>query len=456
MKPTLIQNALLVNEGKIQPMSLLISEEGRIAKMAPVFQQEEYPEATVIDATGLFLLPGIIDTHVHFRDPGLTEKADFHSESCAAVAGGVTSVIEMPNTNPQTTTLEALREKKAIAAEKSLVNYGFMVGATNQNIPELALSNSREFAAIKLFMGSSTGNMLVDEDDQLDFLFRNAKKLIVAHCEEESIVKANNEQFKAQYQGTEQETASLHPQIRSAEACYQSTKKAVELAKKYNARFHVAHITTARELQLLEGDNITAEVTPNHLYFCDEDYDLLGNFIKCNPAIKSDGDRKALWQALEEGKIATIATDHAPHTLEQKLQPYFSAPSGIPSIQHSLPMVLEPLFWDQNNAQDLLRGLLHLLPTVVEKMSHAPARLFSIRDRGYVREGYFADLTLLRVVEGESVKKEDLLYKCGWSPVEGHVFHTRVEKTFVNGALVYDNKKVNTLQRAAMPLEYNN
>ena len=347
---TLIYNATIVNEGRIFIGSVLIDGD----RIVEIFEQpdySDYPESIEkIEARGLLLLPGVIDTHVHFRDGGQSENpaGTFYSESRAARAGGVTSVIDMPNTKPQTTTLEALEAKEAMAARDSAVNYGFMLGATNENIDDLLAIEPTRYAAIKLFLGSSTGNMLVNNPEQLDHLFRDARKLIVAHCEEEAVIQANMHNFKLEHQGKPTETAALHPQIRNSEACFLSTYHAIERARRYGTRFHVAHISTATELSLLsnfdlEKKHITAEVTPNHLWFDDRDYATLGNFIKCNPAIKSNDDRLALWAALEDGLIDTIATDHAPHPFEAKQRPYFDAPSGIPSIQHSLQMMLEPV-----------------------------------------------------------------------------------------------------------------
>ena len=431
---TLIHNATIVNEGRIFVGSVLV-EGDRIAevfeasdpRLRPV--AEGLPSTAIVDAQGMILLPGVIDTHVHFRDGGQSENpaGTFYSESRAARAGGVTSVIDMPNTKPQTTTLEALEAKEAMAARDSAVNYGFMLGATNDNIDALLAIDPLRYAAIKLFLGSSTGNMLVNDERQLDRLFRDARKLIVAHCEEERVVQANLANAKREYQGTPGETAALHPKIRNNEACFLSTYHAVERARKYGTRFHVAHISTATELSLLSNfdldkKHITAEVTPNHLWFDDRDYAELGNLIKCNPAIKTTDDRLALWAALEDGLIDTIATDHAPHPLEAKQRPYFDAPSGIPSIQHSLQMMLEPAI--SNN---------DLLLMAVQKMCHNPALLFGIEGRGFIRKGYKADLVLVRPGVEEKVTRESLLYKCGWSPLVGQTFHSRIERVWVNG-----------------------
>lgn len=436
---TLVHNATIVNEGRIFVGSVLIEDD----RIADISGHPDYSVCTdkTIDATGLILLPGVIDTHVHFRDGGQSENpaGTFYSESRAARAGGVTSVVDMPNTKPQTTTLQALEAKEALAARDSAVNYGFMIGATNENIDLLLAIEPTRYAAIKLFLGSSTGNMLVNDPDQLDRLFRDARKLIVAHCEEERVVQANLANAKLQYQGTPDETAALHPKIRNSEACFLSTYHAVERARRYGTRFHVAHISTATELSLLSNFDldkklITAEVTPNHLWFDDRDYPQLGNLIKCNPAIKSNDDRLALWTALEDDLVDTIATDHAPHPLEAKQRPYFDAPSGIPSIQHSLQMMLEAAVGDNE-----------LLVMVVTKMCHNPAILFGIPDRGFIRKDYKADLVLVRPGVQEKVTKESLLYKCGWSPLEGQTFHTRIEHVWVNG---------NDQQGGAQPLAF--
>ena len=423
---SLINNATIVNEGRIFNGSILI-EDDRIADIVDGSCHIE--TENIVDATGLLLLPGVIDTHVHFRDGGMSENpaGTFYSESRAALAGGVTSVIDMPNTKPQTTTLEALEAKEALAARDSAVNYGFMLGATNDNIDTLLAIEPTRYAAIKLFLGSSTGNMLVNAPEQLDHLFREAKKLIVAHCEEEAVVQANMQNMKRAYQGTDEETVALHPKIRNNEACFLSTYKAIDRARRYGTRLHIAHISTATELRLLSNfdidkKNITAEVTPNHLWFDDRDYAELGNLIKCNPAIKSNDDRLALWAALEDDIIDTIATDHAPHPLEAKQKPYFDAPSGIPSIQHSLQMMLEAA----SNNDDLLT-------LIVSKMCHNPAILFGIKERGFIRKGYKADLVLVRTGVEEKVTKESLLSKCGWSPLEGMTFHTHIERVFING-----------------------
>ena len=427
---TLIHNATIVNEGRFFVGSVLINNDLIEEVIEGAVADTLVNDSRVLEAEGLLLLPGVIDTHVHFRDGGDSENpaGTFYSESRAARAGGVTSVIDMPNTKPQTTDLAALERKEALAARDSAVNYGFMLGATNDNIDDLLGIEPTRYAAIKLFLGSSTGNMLVNDSAQLDRLFREARKLIVAHCEDENVVQANLKNFKLEYQGTEKETAALHPQIRNTEACFLSSYRAIKMAREYGTRLHIAHLTTATELSLLsnfdiERKNITAEVTPNHLCFDDRDYAELGNLIKCNPAIKSNEDRLALWAALYDGLIDTIATDHAPHLLAAKQKPYFDAPSGIPSIQHSLQMMLEFVYKEQES-----------LPMIVTKMCHNPALLFGITDRGFIRKGYKADLVLVRTGVEETVTKESLLSKCGWSPLEGQTFHTNIEHVFVNGA----------------------
>ncbi len=428
----IIKNGTVVNEGSMATRNLFVHE-GRLMEDG---QRLRKPQ--VFDAAGCYVLPGIIDTHVHFRDPGFPDKADFASESRAALAGGVTSVVDMPNTDPQTTTLPLLEEKEHIAARKSAVNYAFMLGATNDNIEELLGIPADRYAAVKLFLGSSTGNMLVNKPETLDKLFSRCPKLIVAHCEDESIIQANMRNYRLEFAGTEQETTALHPKIRNTEACFVSTYKAIERARKYGTRLHIAHLSTATELSLLSNQSldvkhITAEVTPNHLWFDDRDYAELGNLIKCNPAIKTADDRLALWSGLIDGTIDTIATDHAPHTLASKQQRYFDAPGGIPSIQHSLQMMLEGFF----NPTALRRDdhdevLQEWLPLIVAKMCHNPATIFGIQERGFIRPGYYADLVVVEPGETQ-VTHDSILYKCGWSPLEGQTFHTRIRQVFLNG-----------------------
>lgn len=428
----IIKNGTVVNEGCLKQQDIYIHL-GKIVDDAAKLRNPQ-----LFDASGCYVLPGIIDTHVHFRDPGFPEKADFASESRAALAGGVTSVIDMPNTKPQTTSLAEMEAKEAIAAEKSAVNYGFMIGATNNNIDELLSIPVERYAAIKLFLGSSTGNMLVNNQAALEKLFKESKKLIVAHCEDESIIQANMRNYQMEFAGTENENAALHPKIRNTEACFVSTYKAIERARKYGTRFHVAHISTATELSLLsnlplEEKHITAEVTPNHLWFDDRDYAELGNLIKCNPAIKSNDDRMALWSGLVDGLIDTIATDHAPHTLESKQKRYFDAPGGIPSIQHSLQMMLEGFFnpaaLEREDHEEVLN---EWLPLIVGKMCHNPATLFGIQGRGFIHPDYAADLVIVEPGKTE-VTNNNIMYKCGWSPLLGQTFHTRIRQVFLNG-----------------------
>ena len=441
----IIKNGTVVNDGTLTQCDLYIHE-GKL-----VGDGSKLKNPQIFDATGCYIIPGVIDTHVHFRDPGFPEKADFATESRAALAGGVTSVIDMPNNKPQTTTLEALAEKEQIAAEKSAVNYGFMLGATNDNIPQLLKIPVERYAAIKLFLGSSTGNMLVDKAAVLDQLFKESKKLIVAHCENEDIIQANLRNFKMEFAGTQGENAALHPKIRNTEACFVSTYKAVERARKYGTRLHVAHVSTSTELSLFSNKNvgeknITVEVTPNHLWFDDRDYAELGNQIKCNPAIKSNDDRMGLWAGLVDGVVDTIATDHAPHTWESKQQRYFDAPGGIPSIQHSLQMMLESFFNPvATQRDDHDEVLCEWLPLLVEKMCHNPATIFGIDRRGYLRTGYYADLVIFQPGETQ-VTSDSLLYKCGWSPLVGQTFHTRIKQVFLNG--------MPAGQHTAMPLAF--
>ena len=428
----IIRNGTIVNEGSMATRDLFVHE-GLFVE-----SESHLRKPQVYDAKGCYILPGIIDTHVHFRDPGFPEKADFATESRAALAGGVTSVIDMPNTNPQTTTLELLDEKESIAAKKSAVNYAFMLGATNDNIDSLLSIPTDLYAAIKLFLGSSTGNMLVNSPQALDKLFAESSKLIVAHCEDESIIQANLRNYKLEFAGTENETAALHPKIRNTEACFVSSYKAIERARKYGTRLHIAHISTATELSLLSNQSIsekhiTSEVTPNHLWFDDRDYASLGNLIKCNPAIKSNDDRMALWSGLIDGTIDTIATDHAPHTRESKQQRYFDAPGGIPSIQHSLQMMLEGFFNPSATQRDDHDEVLHeWFPLIVEKMCHNPALIFGIRQRGFIRPGHYADMVVVEAGETH-ITRDSILYKCGWSPLEGQTLHTRIRQVFLNG-----------------------
>ena len=400
----------------------------------------------VIDAAGMLLIPGCIDDHVHFREPGLTHKADIASESRAAVAGGVTSYMDMPNTKPLTITAEALEEKFDIAARSSVANYSFFIGATNDNIDTLLSIDNKRVAGVKLFLGSSTGNMLVDESDVLHRLFRECRTLISVHSEDEAIIRER----RAFYTGRFGEDLSVfyHPLIRSAEACYVCTERAVELARRYGTRLHVAHISTARELELswaepLLDKRITAEACVHHLWFTDNDYASLGTRIKCNPAIKTTADRNALRDAVNNGAIDLIATDHAPHLLSEKQGGALTAASGSPYVQFSLIMMLE-----------LVRQGVFSTVTVVEKMCHAPAMLYNIDRRGILRPGYYADIVLIDTNTRHTVTKEDVLSKCGWSPLEGTTFHSRVVKTFVNGKCIYSDGVVAD-NLASHPLKFN-
>ena len=420
----LIEGGTIVIEGRTFDGSIVVDGKDIIA----ITEGRTRPEVTIdetIDASGCFVLPGIIDDHVHFREPGLTAKADIESESLAAAAGGVTSYFDMPNTVPQTTTLEALEKKFQIAAKKSHVNYSFFFGATNDNYPLFGQLDKTRIPGVKLFMGSSTGNMLVDRREALDRIFAEAGMPIMVHCEDSAIINRNMAEAKRLY--GEDPDVRHHPAIRSEEACYESTRLAVELAQKHDARLHVAHLTTAKELELFGNDpSITAEATVSHLYFCDRDYAALGTRIKCNPAIKTERDREALREALNDGRITVIGTDHAPHLLSQKEGGCAKAASGMPMIQFSLVTMLELV--------DL--GVLSL-ERLVELMCHHPARLFEVRNRGYLREGYQADIVLVRPQTGWTVTKELILSKCGWSPMEGHMYLWRVERTLCNGHTVY-------------------
>ena len=429
---TLIQGGTLVNEGRLFEGSILIED----SQIAQIYTEPHTPEASydeVIDASGCFVLPGIIDDHVHFREPGLTAKADIESESRAAAAGGVTTYFDMPNTVPQTTTLEALEEKFALAARKSHVNYSFFFGATNDNVELFPQLDAHRIPGIKLFMGSSTGNMLVDRREALEKIFASSTLPIMTHCEDTDIINRNMAAAIEKY-GDDPKVIH-HPEIRSEEACYESTRLAVELARQHQARLHVAHLTTARELELISPDDpaITAEATVSHLYFYDRDYTALGTRIKCNPAIKTLRDRDALREALNDGRIAVIGTDHAPHLLSQKEGGCQKAASGMPMIQFSLVTMLELV--DQ--------GVLSI-ERLVELMCHNPARLFEVRQRGFLREGYQADIVLVRPDTGWTVTKDVIQSKCGWSPMEGHMYLWRVERTLCNGHTVYQQGRVDT------------
>ncbi|MCB0461339.1 MAG: dihydroorotase [Flavobacteriaceae bacterium] len=431
-KVTLIKNARIVNEGKIFSGDILI-ENDYIKEVAPSISAKS-SEVHVFDAEDNYVLPGVIDDQVHFREPGLTHKADIGSESKAAVAGGITSFIEMPNTNPQTTTIEKLEEKFDIAAKTSWANYSFMFGGTNDNLDEILKVDAKNVAALKLFLGSSTGNMLVDNPQVLEKIFSNTDLLIAVHCEDEATIQKNLKEHIDKF--GDDIPMKYHPVIRSEEACYLSSSKAIELAKKTGARLHVFHLSTGKETNLfsnkipLKDKKITAEVCIHQLWFTDEDYDKKGTLIKWNPAVKTQKDKDALWKALLDNRIDVIATDHAPHTLEEKNNVYTKAPSGGPLVQHALVAMLEAHHQGKISIEK-----------IVEKMCHNPAILFQVEKRGYIKEGYFADLVIVDLNSPWTVKKENILYKCGWSPFEGTSFKSRITHTFVNGSLVYKNFK---------------
>ena len=430
MQRYLIKNIQVVNEGSIQTMDVLLANE-RIEKIAPNISVSGKVEE--INGEGKYLLPGVIDDQVHFREPGLTHKASIYTEARAAVAGGVTSFMEMPNTVPPTFTQELLEQKYEIASRSSMANYSFFMGTSNDNLEEVLKTNDKkkEVCGIKIFMGSSTGNLLVDNYLTLDKIFSETELLIATHCEDEAIIK-NNLQRLTEEKG--ELTAADHPIIRNEEACFESSFKAVQLAKKHNTRLHILHISTEKELQLftnmipLKEKRITAEVCVHHLHFTANDYDRLGNLIKCNPAIKAPHHKEALWNALLDDRLDVIATDHAPHTWQEKNEPYQKAHAGIPLVQHSLLLMLK--YYELGKIS---------LEKIAEKMSHAVADCFRIKDRGYIREGYFADLVIVDFQEITRVEKEDVYSKCGWSPFEGQKFPACITHTFVNGSLVYGN-----------------
>lgn len=424
----IIKNAYVVNEGEIRTQDVLVEGE-IITQIAENI--DDYPLGTeVIDARGKYLLPGIIDDQVHFREPGLTHKADIASESRAAVAGGITSFIEMPNTVPQSTTQDLLEEKFRIASKKSYANYSFMFGGTNDNLEELIKTDPKNVAGIKLFLGSSTGNMLVDNEVVLEKIFSSTKMLIAVHCEDESTIKKNLERQKRIY--GDDIPIKLHPIIRSEEACYLSSSKAISLAKKTGARLHIFHVSTAAETELFTNEiplnekKITAEVCVHHLWFDDSDYENKGTLIKWNPAVKTAKDKEGLWKALLDDRLDIVATDHAPHTLAEKNQVYTKAPSGGPLVQHALQAMLEAV-----------KNKKITIEKMVEKMCHNPAKIFKIDKRGFIRKGFYADLVLVDLNKSQSVTKNNILYKCGWSPFEGTTFSSKVTHTIVNGNLIY-------------------
>jgi dihydroorotase len=428
MNKLLIKGAQIVNRGKIVHSDILVGE-GRILKIAP---QIEHPGAREWNATGLYALPGIIDDQVHFREPGLTHKAEIYTEARAAVAGGVTSYMEMPNTKPGIVTQELLEEKYQTGARRSLANYSFYMGTTNDNLSEVLSTNPRTVCGVKIFMGSSTGDMLVDAPGTLEKLFANCQMLVATHCEDEHTIRANEAKMRARF--GERVSVALHPKIRSAEGCLKSSRLAVELASQYNTRLHILHISTRDELDLFRNDiplsqkRITSEVCVHHLYFNSRQYGTLGTQIKCNPAIKSQVHQQALFPAMLDDRLDIIATDHAPHTWEEKMNLYFSTPSGLPLVQHSLNIML-----------DFFRKGKISLERIVEKMCHAPAVCFQVADRGYLDEGAWADIVLVDLQKIWRVDKSNIHYKCQWSPLEGKVFTGKVMTTFVNGHPAYHN-----------------
>ena len=433
---TLIKNAKLVNEGQVYQADVLIKNQIIKEISSEITIEADY----IIDAKGLHLLPGVIDDQVHFREPGLTHKANIYSESKAAVAGGITSFMEMPNTNPQALTQELLEDKYVIASQTSIANYSFFMGASNDNLEEVLKTDPKKVGAIKIFMGSSTGSMLVDNRTVLEEIFKNSPMLIAVHCEDEQTIQENT--IKAKKEFGEEVPISEHPNIRSAEACYKSSSMAVELAKKHNTRLHVFHLSTEKEISLFDNalplakKLITAEVCIHHLWFDESKYAEKGTLIKWNPAVKKASDKDALFQALLDDKLDVIATDHAPHTLEEKSNTYFNAPSGGPLVQHALPAMLA--FVKQEKIS---------IEKVVEKMCHNPAICFKVENRGFIREGYFADLVLVNLDKPWEVNKNNILYKCGWSPFEGETFNAQITHTFVNGHIAYEYGDFDETQR---------
>ncbi|MFT5835041.1 MAG: dihydroorotase [Cognaticolwellia sp.] len=430
MKSILIKNAHVINEGKIETKDVFIVN-GKIDKIGESLTENA---DTTIDATDKYLMPGVIDDQVHFREPGLTHKAEIYTEARAAVAGGTTSFMEMPNVKPATLTQELLQKKYDVAAERSLANYSFFMGASNDNLEEALKTDPKTVCGLKIFMGSSTGNMLVDDREVLEKLFSQIKMLIATHCEDEATVRKNMAVFKEEY--GEEVPIHLHPVIRNVEACYKSSSLAIELAKKYNTRLHILHISTKEELDLFRNDiplaekRITSEVCVHHLYFNADDYAAKGTQIKCNPAIKGKEHQESLMPALLDDRLDIIATDHAPHTWDEKSGTYFNTPSGVPLVQHSLNVMLE--FYHEGKIS---------LEKIVEKMCHAPAICFEVEKRGYVREGYWADLVLVDLNKEWEVSKDNLYYKCGWSPFEGHTFKGSIDTTIVSGHIAYTNGK---------------
>ena len=437
MNSILIKNAKIVNEGKITEGEVLIENEF----IKQIGTNLNIPEnCEIVDAKGNYLIPGAIDDQVHFREPGLTQKGNIASESRAAVAGGITSFIEQPNTVPNAVTQEILEQKYQIASETSYANYSFMMGATNDNLEEVLKTNPKNVAGIKIFLGSSTGNMLVDREEVLTKIFSNTKMLIAVHCEDETTIKNNLAEHKEKY--GDDIPMEFHHLIRSEEACYLSSSKAIELAKKTGARLHIFHLSTAKETELFRNDipleekQITAEVCVHHLWFTDEDYKTKGSLIKWNPAVKTQKDKDGLWKALLDDRIDVIATDHAPHTLEEKANPYTSAPSGGPLVQHAVVAMFEA------NKQGKIS-----VEKIVEKMAHNPAKIFKIDRRGFIKEGFYADLAIVDPNSLWTVSKENILYHCGWSPLEGTTFSSKITHTFVNGTLVFENQEVKEINK---------
>jgi len=431
MSSYLLKNGTVVNEGSSKEYDVLIRK-NRIEKIGKNLSDDS---ATIIDLAGKYIMPGCIDDQVHFREPGLTHKGNIYSESRAAVAGGITSFMEMPNTSPNATTQELLEDKYQIAKTHSIANYSFFMGATNDNLDEVLKTDASKVCGVKVFMGSSTGNMLVDNEKTLAGLFSNVPMLIATHCEDEQTVRKNLADAKLKY-GTEI-PIELHPVIRNEEACYLSSSLAVHLAERHGARLHVLHISTAKETELfnnqlsLKDKKITAEACVHHLWFSEEDYASKGTFIKWNPAVKTISDREGIWKALLDNRIDVVATDHAPHTIEEKKNNYLNAPSGGPLVQHALISMME----------HVKKGKI-TIERVVEKMAHNPAILFRIKERGFIREGYYADIVVVDPSRSYSVQQSNILYKCGWSPFEGYTFSSSINKTFVNGEIVYENNKV--------------
>ncbi|AYN69408.1 dihydroorotase [Euzebyella marina] len=430
MKKILIKNAILVNENKVYESDVLLKDD----RIERIDRDITEASAEVLDVNGKYLMPGIIDDQVHFREPGLTHKGDIASESRAAVAGGITSFMEQPNTNPQTVTIEKLEEKFAMAAKSAFANHSFLFGGTNDNLEEIKRLDKKACSGVKLFLGSSTGNMLVDNEEVIEKIFSSTEMVISAHCEDEGTIRANLAKYKEKY--GDDIPVKFHPLIRSEEACYLSSSKAIALAEKTGARLHVFHLSTGKETSLFRNDiplkdkKITAEVCIHHLWFADEDYDEKGTLIKWNPAVKTAQDRSRLWEALLDDRLDVIATDHAPHLLQEKENVYTKAPSGGPLVQHALPAMLDKYH----------EGVISL-EKIIEKMCHNPSILFDIENRGYLREGYYADLVVADLDNPWKVEKSNIAYKCGWSPFEGHTFGSKITHTFVNGHMAYANGK---------------